>query len=78
MIGGRRLPPARSLTQVDRLHRFFPLLKRIADGRSFVILADDLAVWRGPRGYVENIAPAVIRRFLQLLYSLRSLTVAAL
>ena len=44
----------------DRLHRFFPLLKRIADGRSFVILADDLAVWRGPRGYVENIAHAVM------------------
>lgn len=43
----------------DPLHRFFPLLKRIADGRSRVILADDLAAWRGPRGYVENVAHAI-------------------
>jgi len=32
----------------DPLHRFFPLLKRAADGRSFILLADDLAAWRGP------------------------------
>src|SRR5439155_6593181 len=37
----------------DPLHRFFPLLKRFADGRSFILLVDDLAAWRGPRGYVE-------------------------
>ncbi len=43
----------------DPLHRFFPLLKRIADGRSSVLLADDFAAWRGPRGYVENIAHAI-------------------
>lgn len=43
----------------DPLHRFFPLLKRISDGRSFVLLADDLAAWRGPRGYVENVAHAI-------------------
>jgi nucleoside-diphosphate-sugar epimerase len=43
----------------DPLHRFFPLLKRIADGRRVVLLADDLAVWRGPRGYVENMAQAI-------------------
>jgi len=43
----------------DPLHRFFPLLKRIADGRSFALLADDLARWRGPRGYVENVAHAI-------------------
>ncbi len=43
----------------DRLHRFFALLKRFADGRSSILLADDLAAWRGPRGYVENIAHAV-------------------
>jgi nucleoside-diphosphate-sugar epimerase len=43
----------------DRLHRFFPQLKRFADGRSSVLLADDLAAWRGPRGYVENIAHAI-------------------
>lgn len=43
----------------DRLHRLFPLLKRFADGRSFMLLADDLAAWRGPRGYVENVAQAI-------------------
>ena len=43
----------------DRLHRFFPLLKRVADGRSSIILAEDFASWRGPRGYVENVAHAI-------------------
>ena len=43
----------------DPLHRFFPLLKRFADGRSTVLLADDFAAWRGPRGYVENVAHAI-------------------
>jgi len=43
----------------DPLHRFFPLLKRCADGRSSMILPDDFAAWRGPRGYVENVAHAV-------------------
>jgi nucleoside-diphosphate-sugar epimerase len=43
----------------DPLHRFFPLLKRVADGRSFVLLADEFAAWRGPRGYVENVAHAI-------------------
>ena len=43
----------------DPLHRFFPLLKRFADGRSSIIVADDLGTWRGPRGYVENVAHAI-------------------
>jgi len=43
----------------DRLHRFFPLLKRIADGRNTVILAEGLADWRSPRGYVDNVAHAI-------------------
>jgi nucleoside-diphosphate-sugar epimerase len=43
----------------DPLHRFFPLLKRFTDGRPSVLLADDLAAWRGPRGYVENVAHAI-------------------
>src|SRR5713101_8049614 len=40
-------------------HRFFPLLKRFADGRSSILLPDDFASWRGPRGYVENVAHAI-------------------
>jgi nucleoside-diphosphate-sugar epimerase len=43
----------------DPLHRVFPLLKRFADGRSSILLAEDRAAWRGPRGYVENIAHAI-------------------
>ena len=43
----------------DPLHRFFPLLKRIADGRCSILLSDDFAAWRGPRGYVENVAHAI-------------------
>lgn len=43
----------------DPLHRFFPVLKRISDGRRFIPLPDDVAAWRGPRGYVENVAHAI-------------------
>jgi nucleoside-diphosphate-sugar epimerase len=43
----------------DPLHRIFPLLKRFADRRSAILLADDFAAWRGPRGYVENVAHAI-------------------
>ena len=44
----------------DRLHRFFPLLKRIADNRSAVILPKDVADWRCPRGYVDDVAHAIV------------------
>src|SRR5580704_16756160 len=43
----------------DRLHRFYPVVKRIADGRDHIIFADELAGWRSPRGYVENVAAAI-------------------
>jgi nucleoside-diphosphate-sugar epimerase len=43
----------------DPLHRFFPLLKRCADGRSAILFADDFATWRCPRGYVANVAHAI-------------------
>jgi nucleoside-diphosphate-sugar epimerase len=43
----------------DPLHRFCPLLKRVTDGRSSILLSEDLAGWRGPRGYVENVAHAI-------------------
>ncbi|HMG84592.1 MAG TPA: NAD-dependent epimerase/dehydratase family protein [Terracidiphilus sp.] len=43
----------------DRLHRFFPLVKRFADGRPAILLSEELAAWRGPRGYVENVANAI-------------------
>ena len=43
----------------DPLHRFFPVLKRCADGRPFILLPDDFAAWRSPRGYVDNVAHAI-------------------
>jgi nucleoside-diphosphate-sugar epimerase len=43
----------------DRLHRFYPVVKPIADGRDHIILAEALAGWRSPRGYVENVAAAI-------------------
>ncbi|MGA7647506.1 MAG: NAD-dependent epimerase/dehydratase family protein, partial [Terriglobales bacterium] len=43
----------------DRLHRWFPLLKRLADGRSAILLPDDFAAWRAPCGYVDDVAHAI-------------------
>jgi nucleoside-diphosphate-sugar epimerase len=43
----------------DPLRRFYPVVKRIADGRDHIIFADALAGWRSPRGYVENVAAAI-------------------
>ncbi len=43
----------------DPLHRFYPLVKRIADGRRHIIFPETLAAWHSPRGYVENVAAAI-------------------
>jgi nucleoside-diphosphate-sugar epimerase len=43
----------------DYLHRLWPYLKRMDDGREFIILPADLAQWRWTRGYVENVAEAI-------------------
>jgi nucleoside-diphosphate-sugar epimerase len=44
----------------DPLHRFFPVLKRIDDGRRAIVMEEGFARWRSPRGYVENVAAAVV------------------
>src|SRR5207302_2782470 len=44
----------------DPLHRLWPVLKRIDDGRRAIILPADMAAWRWSRGYVENIAEAFV------------------
>ncbi|HZQ50970.1 MAG TPA: NAD-dependent epimerase/dehydratase family protein [Bryobacteraceae bacterium] len=44
----------------DPLHRLFPYLKRMDDKRPAILLQDDTARWRGPRGYVENVAAAIV------------------
>src|SRR5437870_13235909 len=43
----------------DPLHRFFPMLKRMMDRRTRILLFDEMAAWRSPRGYVENVAAAI-------------------
>jgi nucleoside-diphosphate-sugar epimerase len=43
----------------DPLHRFYPVVKRIADGRRHIIFPETLAAWHSPRGYVENAAAAI-------------------
>ncbi len=43
----------------DPLHRLFPLIKRMDDGRQKILFAEDMAAWRGPRGCVENVAAAI-------------------
>jgi nucleoside-diphosphate-sugar epimerase len=43
----------------DPLHRFHYILKRIDDGRKFIIFSDDLAAWRTPRGFNENVGAAI-------------------
>jgi nucleoside-diphosphate-sugar epimerase len=43
----------------DPLHRLFPYLKRMDDRRPALLLQEDAARWRGPRGYVENVAAAI-------------------
>jgi len=44
----------------DYIHRFHYILKRMDDERAAIIFADDFAAWRSPRGYVENVAGAVV------------------
>ena len=43
----------------DPLHRFYPVVKRIADRRRHIIFPETLAAWRSPRGYVANVAAAI-------------------
>ena len=43
----------------DRLHRFFPILKRMDDRRPVIVMPESVANWRSPRGYVENVAGAI-------------------
>ena len=43
----------------DPLHRFYPVVRRIADGRPHILFPETLAAWQSPRGYVENVAAAI-------------------
>lgn len=43
----------------DPLHRFFPIVKRVEDGRRQIIFSEPQAGWHSPRGFVGNVAAAV-------------------
>lgn len=43
----------------DYQHRLFENLKRMDDGRQTIILPEEVAGFRGSRGYVENVAAAI-------------------
>jgi nucleoside-diphosphate-sugar epimerase len=43
----------------DPLNRLLPIVKRIDDGRRALVFSAGMAQWRGPRGYVENVAAAI-------------------
>ena len=45
---------------MDMQHRLFQYLKRMDDNRPAIVLEQGLANWRCTRGYVENIAAAVV------------------
>jgi nucleoside-diphosphate-sugar epimerase len=42
----------------DPAWRFFPVLRRIADGRRAIFFEESMSAWNAPRGYVENVADA--------------------
>jgi nucleoside-diphosphate-sugar epimerase len=45
----------------DYQHRLFEYLKRMDDGRPAILLDDISAQWQTSRGYVENVAAAIVR-----------------
>jgi len=64
ILGDRQLPgTVLRLPMVygpgDPLHRFFPTLKRMDDGRPAVLIQEDFAKFIPPRGYVEDVAAAI-------------------
>ena len=43
----------------DPLRRLQPIVKRVDDERPAILFEEKFARWRGPRGYVENVAAAI-------------------
>jgi nucleoside-diphosphate-sugar epimerase len=43
----------------DYIHRLYPIIKRIDDGRRYILLAENVAPVRTPRGYVEDVATGI-------------------
>lgn len=43
-----------------RFNRFYPVIKRIQDKRKKILFEDAAANWRASKGYVENVADAIV------------------
>lgn len=43
----------------DKQHRLFEYLKRMDDGRPYILLGEEESRWRWTHGYVENVADAL-------------------
>jgi nucleoside-diphosphate-sugar epimerase len=43
----------------DRLHRLRPLVAHMDAGKDDFVMSESIAQWRGPRGFVKNVAHAV-------------------
>ncbi|MFN2468678.1 MAG: NAD-dependent epimerase/dehydratase family protein [Gaiellaceae bacterium] len=44
----------------DRTHRLWSYVKRMDDGRPAILLDENMADWRWTRGYVEDVAHAIV------------------
>jgi nucleoside-diphosphate-sugar epimerase len=44
----------------DPARRFFPMLRRIADSRRAILFEQGTSAWKAPRGFVENVADAIV------------------
>jgi nucleoside-diphosphate-sugar epimerase len=44
----------------DPFHRLYKYVKRMLDNRDGIVLDELFAYWRGSRGYVENVAHAIV------------------
>lgn len=44
----------------DHVHRLFSYIKRMDDGRPYIFLSEDAAKWQWARGYVEDMAHAIV------------------
>ena len=44
----------------DHVHRLFSFIKRMDDGRPFILLSEAAAKWQWARGYVEDMAHATV------------------
>jgi nucleoside-diphosphate-sugar epimerase len=44
----------------DKLHRFHPVVRRIADRRPAIPIGETMAGWRASKAYVDNVADAIV------------------